>query len=308
MVGQGTEHPPTTITAKYVQSACGSLRRLHPDAGILSKETSKSYWDNISKSFTGKGKHALWRAHSDRVNNRWLSQWTSERRYAALLKTDLFDESITDGLYPYLSERSAQVHGIDLSPCCVKAAMRRFPAIRGKCADIRDLSLASEQFDGVVSTSTLDHFENKEDIKRSLEEIYRVMKPGGDLFITMDNLQNPAVRLRSILPYRWLHAMGLLPYFVGQTYRCKELVNSLEAVGFKIRKTSYLLHCPRTLAVPVTEWYRKRRSASSCIRLLEALLTWERLEHWISAGFTGHFIAAHAVKPVEPASIPAEQG
>lgn len=52
------------------------------------------------------------------------------------------------------------------------------------------MGFAAETFDLVVSTSTLDHFTCREDLVTSLEEISRVLRPGGLLILTLDNPLN----------------------------------------------------------------------------------------------------------------------
>ena len=256
----------------------------------------RGYWNQVSDDFTESRRHLLWRAHSDQVNTQLLENLMQEKQFGRVLKTDLFDESLTAGLYPCLAGHAEEVHGMDLSESCIRQAARRYPEMKTYRADIRETEFADGSFDGVVSTSTLDHIQFAEELEQALGEIHRILKPGGELFITMDNLQNPAIWLRNMLPYRWLGKSGLVPYFVGHTVTRNGLHRLLEQTGFCTRDSRPVLHCPRVLAVPYSEMVRKRGNSGSQDRLLERLLAWERLERWPCSWFTAHFVAVHAIR------------
>lgn len=260
------------------------------------KYQDRCYWDQISEDFAGDRRHLLWRAHSDHVNTRLLENLMRGKQFDRVLKTDLFDESLTPGLFPCLAGHAGEVHGMDLSESCIREAGQRYPEMKTHREDIRHTGFKDGSFDGVVSTSTLDHFEHAGELEQALAEIHRILKPGGDLFITMDNLQNPAIWLRNLLPYRWLGKTGLVPYFVGHTLTRNGLHQMLEQSGFKILESKPVLHCPRVLAVPLSERVRKKGDSDSRNRLLSKLLAWERLERWPGAWFTAHFVAVHAIR------------
>ena len=105
------------------------------------------------------------------------------------------------------------------------------PAVK---ADVRCLPYADGAFDIVVSNSTLDYFTSGDQIVESLRELNRTLASGGQLLITMDNLANPAVWLRNALPFRWLNAMGLVPYYVGATGGPRRLRGYLQEAGFEV--------------------------------------------------------------------------
>lgn len=52
--------------------------------------------------------------------------------------------------------------------------------------DALDLRYEDESFDGVFSSSSIEHFGAWEDVRRSLAEIWRVLKPGGIATITTE--------------------------------------------------------------------------------------------------------------------------
>ena len=148
---------------------------------IVGQKEEQDYWDGIAGSFNGQGQHDLWRLHSDRVNSKLLEGWLPDHGIDRLLKTDLFDEAISEGLYPFLSARCSRVDGIDISQNVVDAALEKYPDLKAHLADLRDLPFEDRVFDGVVSTSSLDHFQQASDIDKALRELFRITAPGGYL-------------------------------------------------------------------------------------------------------------------------------
>lgn len=253
-----------------------------------------SYWEAVSTAWQADHPQALWRAHSDAVNLGWLARSLPAGDLGRVLKTDLFDEAFGDGLYPYLAGRAQAVTGIDLSAGTVAAACRRHTGLQGVQADVRRLPFAGGAFDVVISDSTLDHFESGAEIGAALREIRRVLRPGGILLLTLDNAANPAIALRNALPYRLLHRLGILPYYVGATCGPRRLRAMLQAAGLQVHTVEAILHCPRVLAVPAAGLLHRHGSPRAQRRLLRLLRTWEGLGRCPTRFLTGHFVAAQA--------------
>ena len=76
-----------------------------------------------------------------------------------------------------------------------------------------------------------------------------VLKTGGCLLATLDNLNNPVVRLRNATPWWLLRRSGLVPYPAGATVRLGEFCRLLQRVGFEISEIRTLMHVPRSPAV-----------------------------------------------------------
>src|SRR5947209_3922449 len=79
------------------------------------RDATSSYWDEVVETWEPSLDHRLWRAHSDTVNSLLLRQWLPGGS-GRLLKTDLFDEAVGDGLVPELARRAREVVGVDISP------------------------------------------------------------------------------------------------------------------------------------------------------------------------------------------------
>jgi SAM-dependent methyltransferase len=266
------------------------------------------YWDDVSRTFIGDAPQSLWRAHSDRVNISLLADWLGERQYTDILKTDLFDEAVSQGLYPFLREHAHVVHGIDVAAESVNSAKKRFPGLKAICADVRELPFKNHQFDLIVSNSTLDHFQSSGEIDMALREMFRVLKPGGELLISLDNMQNPIIGLRNVLPFRLLKALHLVPYFVGKSYGRRGLTSALENTGFEVLKSQAIMHCPRVLAVAVAGMLQKKISIKSRQRFLGLLAKFEWAAKLPTRFFTGHFVAVLAVKPTSQGKMNSLEG
>jgi len=231
-----------------------------------------------------------------------LEDWLGSRQVNNLLKTDLFDEAVSRGLYPFLSEHARCVYGIDLAAESAVAAKKQYPELEAACADVRKLPFSEHCFDLIVSNSTLDHFQSTNDIDAGLRELFRVLGQGGELLISLDNLQNPIVGLRNLLPYRLLNRLNLVPYFVGKTYGRRGFAAALEKAGFQVLETKAIMHCPRVLAVAVAGILQRRASKKSQRRFLEFLQRFEFLARLPTKFFTGYFVAVRVRKPTEQRS------
>ena len=257
---------------------------------------AREYWDAVAEEWTANQRFALWRRHSDAINSALLRRWLPAQRVVRLLKTDLFDEAVSQGLYPLLAEYADELVGVDVSPGIVELVKARFPAFKSRVADVRELPFADASFDVIVSLSTLDHFDSKQDIEMALNELARVLQPGGHLLLTLDNLSHPAVWLRSILPQRLLLGLGLVPYRVGTTCSPRQLELYCRQTGLELECTTAVLHCPRALAVAGARLL-EHASVQTQHHYLKFLTLFERLEDCPIRFLTGHFTAIHARKP-----------
>jgi SAM-dependent methyltransferase len=262
----------------------------------LGSET-RDRWDAVAESWIEDAPHTLWREHSDSVNLGLLERWLGAGPLGKVLKTDLFDEAFGQGLYGFLSERATEVVGVELSPRTIDAARARNPGMQATRADVRRLPFGDASFDAIVSNSTLDHLPTRAQILEALAELRRVMRPGGTLVLTLDNLANPIVALRAALPYGLLHRLRLVPYPIGATLGPRAARQAAQAVGLQVEEATAIMHCPRVLAVAACRFLERHAFPERQRRFLDSLLRWERLERWPTWFLTGHFVALRATRP-----------
>ena len=253
------------------------------------------HWDEIGERWTEQRRDPVWRAHSDEVYVRLLERWLPSGR-RRVLKTDLFDEAVADGVYPAVQRLTGTIVGFDVASRVTATACNRYPRLRGIVADARQLPFDDGAFDTVISLSSLDHFPVRDDIRRSLLELHRVMTPDGRLIVTLDNLTNPIVALRNRVPHRLLHALRLVPYRMGMTYTGRALVSLLRACRFDVEDVTYVVHCPRVVAVVIARLVERTESAALRAAFLRSLTRCERLAKSPIAALTGYYTAALARK------------
>lgn len=133
----------------------------------------------------------------------------------------------------------------------------------------------------------------------SLREFRRVLRSGGQLLWTLDNMANPVIALRNILPFNWLHRMGIAPYYVGVTCGPDRLRSMLEHVGLEVGKMTATLHCSRMAAVRIARTVQARTATPTHQKLLRWLMKWERLSTWPTRFLTGNFVAVRCAKRSE---------
>ena len=259
-----------------------------------------NYWSQDKVSFEC-GHQDAWRKNLKKIYENLLLRWQVSSKNAFVLKTDLFDEAQTDhGLIPLVSNSSGRFIGMDLSFNVAARAREKLKCVGTICdvvtSDAKDLAFESNSFDLVLSTSTLDHFLKKEDILKSLLEISRVLKPRGVLIITLDNISNPIIKLRSVLSYTFLKSTKIVSYFVGKSLSMKELIKMLESCGFRVCESVYIDHNPRYFSVRIGSFLQRSGFKKLERVFQETLWRFEGLRNTPLRSLTGYFIAVKALK------------
>lgn len=257
----------------------------------------RKYWDDIGEDWCRRTPQRCWRAYSDTMARELVATRLPLDKLGRLLKTDAFDEAVAAGVVPFLRGHGAEVTAVDLSTQVLSGARTRYPGLPVAAADVRCLPFPNESFDTVLSFSTLDHFDARDDLGTALREIHRVMARRGRLLLTIDNEANPVVWLRNRLPYGLLKRLGLVPYRVGRTCRSSLLGRELMDCGFRIRSVSHVLHCPRVAAVAVSAMVDRLAGETGARRLHQALNAFEVLARMPTSALTGYYIALLAEKP-----------
>ena len=167
-------------------------------------------------------------------------------------------------------------------------------------SDVRDLPFCDDSFDLILSISTLDHFASTSEIELALRGLFRVLRPGGCLLITLDNLSNPFVRFRNSLPWQVLKTSRLVPYPVGVTLRPGQLRELLERIGFEVQGFRTLMHVPRAPAV-LLAGLLDRAAGSLAGRSFCRLHRWfELLSKLPTWRWTGYYTAVSCCKGNPP--------
>ncbi len=147
---------------------------------------------------------------------------------------DLLDAGCgTGGMMSWLTRyaRAGSVTGVDLSPHALQFSHRNHRnVLRGSIAK---LPFADASFDLVTSFDVFPHLPREEN-SPALDEIYRVLRPGGIVFI-----RAPA--------YEWIRGWHDEALDVKQRYSLPGLTEKMQRAGFHVKRTTYA----NTLLFPV---------------------------------------------------------
>jgi SAM-dependent methyltransferase len=225
-----------------------------------------------------------------------IRRWTRNRRCDLALKTDLFEEANgEDHLLPALSATKTVI-GMDLAHTIVTRARKRYQgdAALFLTTDVRRIGLASNSVDLIVSNSTLDHFRAAGDFHVSIQELVRILRPGGMMIVTLDNPNNPLY-----WPLRWMCQFRWAPFPLGFTTSVAALVRSLHEAGIEVRETDYLIHNPRLVSTAMYLLVRRilGRFADRPIGIL--LKTFDLLDRLPTRGYTACFAAVCGTKRLQ---------
>jgi len=177
-----------------------------------------------------------------------------------ILKTDLWDEAKNTRILVWAQQQGARAYGIDISePTVVQArdAFNQEPGarnrLRGAVGDVRELPFADGSFDAIYSMGTIEHFDETE---RAVEEMARVLKPGGRAIVGVPNRHDPF--LRPLLATA-LQALGLYAYGYEKSYSRRALRRMLERAGFTVVAETAILFIPgwlRIVDLACHAWWR----------------------------------------------------
>lgn len=263
------------------------------------------YWDEVAgvrqKWLTSYPSYRIMAEHKGKAYLGLINRWTEVTENQTILKTDLFPEAAGAAQVLFdISPAGGNVIGIDISAETVEQAKRQasrhgVDSSKYLCCDVRHIPLRDNCVDLIISDSTLDHFPTEADITVALKELYRVMRAGGTLVITMDNKGKLGEPLRQL----WMR-LGLAPFFIGKTYSIKELKSALQTIGFGVEETTAIVHQPMFFlrkTVKLLHGLSARRFDPLIKKMLVLLDT---LEKRSTKYLTGIYIAAKAVKEETP--------
>lgn len=264
----------------------------------LDSKTTFDYWDQIYQETTISPRLNVWRAYMQHLYLELVTKWINNFEQSPCLKTDLFEEAITEhNLLSLFPDGSV---GLDCSLSISKAAYKRLKQTQKEVfiinADLRNIPLASKSIKHIFSGSSLDHFQHKHELDASLKELARILSLDGTLVLTLDNPHNPVIWLRNKLPFKLLNKLGLVPYYVGATLPQQELRKSLENLGLEIQEITAISHVPRLPAIFLVSLLEKLGIKSIDTQLRKIFLYFEKLNLLPSRYLTGYYLAVKAIK------------
>jgi SAM-dependent methyltransferase len=236
------------------------------------------------------------------LNLAWVKAWARGVGSRRVLKTDAFEESHgKDSLLGDFFPEARLLIGMDVAWHTVHSAREHTPRESAAyvACDVRALPFGEAALDVVISTSTLDHFDSEHEFQGALAELARVLRPGGRLIISLDNLSNPLYRL-----LRLACRIPGAPFRLGYTTNREGLAKALDEAGLRLIGEGRLIHNPRLVSTLLFLGLRKclGRSAEHPIGWL--LSAFAHLERLPTRGISACFITACAEKPGVAADLP----
>ncbi len=132
----------------------------------------------------------------------------------------------------FLVRSSDRVTGLDISPVAIERAKKNVPQAKYVEGLAQKMPLDDNQFD-LVHTSSALHEMTTEELEQILQEVYRVLKPGG-IFALVDF--HPPTN-----PFYWLPVSIFMALFETETawqLLKTDLTTQLNSKGFEIVKKS----------------------------------------------------------------------
>lgn len=205
------------------------------------RATQRHFWTEVGAGFPDLGGARSTRQYREN-EIRLLREYLAPLEGRRLLKTDLWDEAKNTRILCWAASQGARVCGIDLSGPIVELAGQSFvdqgQHLHGLVSDVRALPISSASFDAIYSMGTIEHFGDSD---LAVEEIFRVLKPGGRAIIGVPNRWDPFLRP---LLVAFLYRLGLYGYGYEKSYSRRALREMLERAGFRVVAETGIMFVP----------------------------------------------------------------
>jgi len=191
--------------------------------------TNKDIFDQIAPSWYNFRHWSIFRSELEMLAQRWQ-------------KGRLLNIGCAHGPDFLPFTQSFDLYGIDFSTEMLKFARKyadkfNFP-VSLLAADASNLPYADETFDWVISVATYHHIKGEEKKQAALSELRRVLKPGGEAFITVWNHWQPRFWLKPkevAVPWR---KRGKTLYRYYYLFSYPELEKLVKKAGFEVLESS----------------------------------------------------------------------
>jgi len=127
---------------------------------------------------------------ADEFDKTRVRLWPGVTSFLDLFPSNSLILDIGCGNGKYMNYRNdIYMKGIDISQELVKICINKgFDVIKG---NMTELPFNDNEFDGIISIASYHHLDNDQDRKKSLNEIYRVLKNGGICFLEVWAKEQP---------------------------------------------------------------------------------------------------------------------
>lgn len=208
----------------------------HPETDLKTKEAWEKNWEDVSIN------QVLEIFGYDRV----------KKQMAIMQRVLPKNQKILEGgcgLGPYLirlRQLGYDVEGIDYNEGPIRKILSFDPKLPVRVGDVTQIPYPDSHFGGYLSLGVIEHF--AEGPQKAIQEAYRVLKPGGVLYLAVPRNH---LFMRIMTPIRFLKSRVFLRKFFGkpednhyweQYFKKEELCRILSEEGFDVREIHPLDH------------------------------------------------------------------
>lgn len=199
----------------------------------------RRFWASVGERFPDLGGAASTRYYTDN-ERRLFTEHFPPLDGLTILKTDLWDEAKNTRILAWASAHGARAYGVDISEPTVRQARAAFPpgALQAAVGDVRAIPFGDNSFDAIYSMGTIEHFA---ETQHAIEEIARVLKPGGRAIIGVPNRHDPFLRPAFATLLQWV---GLYAYGLEKSYSRRTLRATAEQAGLTVVAETAILFIP----------------------------------------------------------------
>ncbi len=181
------------------------------------------------KKLRSEGAEAIWNWATPAGQVRARKRADNLANFGKITSSDLVLEiGCGTGLFTRLvyQKTKAKIIATDLSEDLLEEAREKFSDGNFLTDDAMNMQFVNESFDVVFGSSILHHL----NLKKSAEEIYRVLKPEGRMVFAEPNMLNPQIFIQKNIPFikKWLGDSPDETAIVRWKYK-----KLLEQTGFK---------------------------------------------------------------------------
>ncbi len=250
------------------------------------------YWDGVARGMNGPIFQEQIALYKRKEYIDLISAWIPSDNRGSMLKTDLFEEAFgRDSLIDTLGLSYPLTVSIDISGTIVMKAKERLPAYPFLVGNICRLPFKEESFDFVLSNSTLDHLPI-DMIPDAINELWRVLKQGGCMILTLDSRHNP-LHLLSHYIRRWMGG-----YHEEHCFTIQETTALLDKGRFHVSDVTAIYHIPPGINFMAKMLYKAIGPHSD--RLMQYIINiFHKVGQLPTRFITGRYIALRAVKAKE---------
>jgi SAM-dependent methyltransferase len=228
--------------------------RLEPAPALSLRERQRRDWDRIAGSvrdFAAAPSTLYYRRCEIALFERAVGDLRGKR----VLKLDLWNEAFNTRILDWVRSQGAEVVGLDISRVVAFKAHRNalakgepLPLLR---ADIRELPFPTGSFDVVYTMGTIEHID---EYRQSIQEIQRVLRPGGRAIVGVPHKWN--IFLRPLMVWI-LDAFGQYLYAPEKSFSSGELRRDLENAGLEPLERTGILTLPGYLRMADLFFYTR---------------------------------------------------